>query len=271
MLFVHNIIMKKIFGIILIVLLFWSTLIEPNLLLVKKYKIVNHDLYGSRIVFVSDLHLKSATSHRLDNLVAKIKEQNPDMLLFGGDFFDGTQTVDISVMDSVIASLGTLKPTYGIYAVLGNHEWLVDRNRAKKLFKKHDIALLSDENKCLSISNKKLCIVGLEDILFQNIDISKAMRGTEKTVILLSHSPDVFDAIPNNVDLVLAGHTHGGQVNIPFVGRPIVPSVFGDKYAYGLIEEDGKKMIVTSGIGTSILPIRFNCPPEIVVIDFCKE
>ena len=263
--------MKKIFGIILIVLLFWSILIEPNLLTVKKYKIVNQDLSGFRIIFVSDFHLKSGVSHRLDRLVAKIKEQKPDILLLGGDFFEDTQNEDISVIDSVIASLGSLKPTYGVFAVLGNHEWLVSRNKAKNLFKKHGVVLLSDENKCLSISNKKLCVVGLEDILFQNVDISKAMRGVEKTVILLSHSPDVFGDIPNNVDLVLAGHTHGGQVNIPFVGRPIVPSAFGDKYAYGLIEEDGKKMIVTSGIGTSILPIRFNCPPEIVVVDFCKE
>lgn len=87
-------------------------------------------------------------------------------------------------------------------------------------------------------------------------------------LILLCHSPDVFPKVPKEVNLTLAGHVHGGQVRLPILGSLIVPSNYGDKYSQGLIEENGKKMIVTKGIGNSILNVRFNCIPEIVVIEF---
>ena len=78
----------------------------------------------------------------------------------------------------------------------------------------------------------------------------------------------MFPQIPDNIFLTLAGHTHGGQIRLPFIGALIIPSEYGEKYAKGLIKENNKTMIVTKGIGTSILPLRFNCPPEIVVIEF---
>ena len=82
---------------------------------------------------------------------------------------------------------------------------------------------------------------------------------------LLTHTPDVFPGVPTDVALTLAGHTHGGQVNLPFLGRLIVPSIYGERFAYGLIEETGRRLYVTSGIGTAIIPVRFRTPPEIVV------
>ena len=85
---------------------------------------------------------------------------------------------------------------------------------------------------------------------------------------MLTHSPDEFYKIPNNVNLILAGHTHGGQVVLPFIGAILTGSKYKDKFLYGLKEIDGKKIITTKGIGVSILPLRFNCPPEIMVIEF---
>jgi len=85
-------------------------------------------------------------------------------------------------------------------------------------------------------------------------------------VILLTHTPDVFPEVPASVALTLAGHTHGGQVYIPGIGRPVVPSRFGDRYAYGHIVEEGRHLFVSAGIGTAILPLRFLTPPELVVI-----
>jgi predicted MPP superfamily phosphohydrolase len=85
-------------------------------------------------------------------------------------------------------------------------------------------------------------------------------------MIAITHNPDIFPAIPESVALTLAGHTHGGQVDIPFVGRPVVPSRFGQRYAAGLIQEGTKKLFVTTGIGTSIIPVRFRVPPEIVIL-----
>ena len=85
---------------------------------------------------------------------------------------------------------------------------------------------------------------------------------------MLTHTPDMFPKVPDDVNLTLAGHTHGGQIRIPFLGPIFTASIHRDKYSKGFIEENEKKMIVTTGIGVSILPIRFNCPPEIVVIEF---
>ena len=111
-------------------------------------------------------------------------------------------------------------------------------------------------------------IAGVEDLTTSQADITKALRNTKKPTILLTHSPDIFPNIPNNVFLTLAGHTHGGQIRIPMIGALIVPSDFGNKYSYGLVNENDKSMIITKGIGTSILPVRFCCFPEILVINF---
>jgi predicted MPP superfamily phosphohydrolase len=85
-------------------------------------------------------------------------------------------------------------------------------------------------------------------------------------VILISHSPDIFPDVPARVNLTLAGHTHGGQVCLPLVGRLIVPSHYGQRFAYGHIIEGGRHLFVTSGVGTSIIPVRFRVPPEIAML-----
>ena len=96
----------------------------------------------------------------------------------------------------------------------------------------------------------------------------KALGTIDKPAILLSHTPDIFPKVPKSVNITLAGHTHGGQVRIPIFGPIFTASAYHDKYAKGLIIEKGKKLITTTGIGVSILPIRFNCLPEVVVIEF---
>jgi predicted MPP superfamily phosphohydrolase len=94
--------------------------------------------------------------------------------------------------------------------------------------------------------------------------IAKVPQG--KPTIALTHNPDIFPRIPRSVPLLLAGHTHGGQVNLPLIGRPIEPSVFGQRYAAGHVFENDHHLFVTTGIGTSILPVRFRVPPEIVML-----
>lgn len=114
----------------------------------------------------------------------------------------------------------------------------------------------------------KIYIAGVEDKATRTPKIYNALENTKNPVILLTHSPDVFQKVPSGVNLTLSGHVHGGQARLPILGTLIVPSDYGDKYSLGLIEEKGKKMIVTKGIGNSILNVRFNCVPEIVVIEF---
>ena len=127
---------------------------------------------------------------------------------------------------------------------------------------------LSNNNTFVQTEDKGFFIAGVEDLKTGRPDVKKALKGINGAVILLTHSPDVFEDVPDSVNLTLAGHLHGGQVRIPFIGAIFCPSKFGTKYACGYFEENNKKMYVTTGIGTSKLPIRFLCIPEIVVIDF---
>ena len=102
------------------------------------------------------------------------------------------------------------------------------------------------------------------------MSILTALKGTKSPVVMLAHSPDEFPKMPSDVNLTLSGHTHGGQIRLPFVGALFTASRYQNKYAQGYIEEKGEKLIVTRGLGESILPVRFNCKPEIVVIEFVE-
>ena len=113
-------------------------------------------------------------------------------------------------------------------------------------------------------------IAGVEDLQTGNPDIEKAIGQNNKDVILLTHSPDIFPQVPNTVTLTLAGHTPGGQIVFWGMEPLLVPSAYGKKYAYGFKQENGKNLYVSKGLGTSILPLRFNCKPEIVVIEIEK-
>jgi predicted MPP superfamily phosphohydrolase len=114
-----------------------------------------------------------------------------------------------------------------------------------------------------------LCLVSLAVWFWtrpQKIDETIHQVSDAGPIIAVTHNPDIFPKIPARVALTIAGHTHGGQVNLPLVGRPEVPSIFGQRYAAGHIVEDNRHLFVTTGIGTSMIPVRFRVPPEIVVL-----
>lgn len=265
---------KKILNIILflfilpILIFIWAFYIEPNMLVVKHYSIINEKLAGIRIVFASDFHLKSSEEKKLERIVKKINKQEPDIVLLGGDFVNGHDFENTLEIDKIARGLSNIKSKYGICSVLGNHDWWLDGEGIKHNLKKENINVLLNENKVIKINSQDVFIAGTEDLITREPDIKKTLQNTTSPVILVTHSPDIFPQIPSSVDLTLAAHTHGGQVIIPFLGPLIVPSDYGSKYAVGLIEENNKKMIVSKGIGTSIISVRFNCAPEIIVIDF---
>lgn len=264
------------FFIILSILFFfvfiWGVGIEPNLLIVKHYKIQNKNLAGLKIVFTSDFHLKKSENQKLKKIVKKINSQNPDIVLLGGDFVN-CQSYKCTLHPQKIAKeIGNIKAKYGVYSVLGNHDYLLDANAIRQFLSQYNVTVLINQNSCINISNnRKLCISGFDCFSPSEDDINEILKPNHLPIILLSHSPDVFPEVPDFVDLTLAGHTHGGQINIPFYGPIFVPSDYGTKYAAGLIKEKNKKMIVSKGIGTSSIHIRFNCLPEIVVIDFVNK
>lgn len=122
-------------------------------------------------------------------------------------------------------------------------------------------------------SRLKFCaarkLIRRADLWTRGADVAASLKHVESDddpVLLLTHNPDIFPDVPPRVSLTLAGHTHGGQVNFPFFGRLVVPSRYGQRYAMGHVVEGGRHLFVSGGVGTSILPVRFRVPPEIVVI-----
>lgn len=252
----------KFILIILVILFVYSVIVEPNILTVKQVEISDERLKGLRIVFASDFHFKPYEKYRLTRIVKKINAQNPDIILLGGDYVNGHKkgnTLDTAIISK---GLGSLKSKYGTFAVMGNHDGWQGKKGIIDAFEAAGIKVL--ENSSQNIEG--FSVAGVEDLQTGNPGMKKAFTGVKSPAILLTHTPDMIDEIPQEAVLTLAGHTHGGQV---VLYKPLtVPSKYGTKYAYGLFEENGKKMFVSRGLGTSILPLRFNCFPEIVVIEF---
>ena len=170
--------------------------------------------------------------------------------------------------EPIADELGGLQPPLGAVAVLGNHDWWYDGERVRRALESRDIQVLENQNLLLTFRGRSFWLCGLADLFTRGDQLSQTLAriGNDEPVLVLTHNPDIFPKVPDRVSLTLAGHTHGGQVNFPIVGRLIVPSRFGQRYAYGFIEESGRKLFVTGGVGTSILPVRFRVAPEIVIL-----
>ena len=141
-------------------------------------------------------------------------------------------------------------------------------NKMRQELEAAGITVLENENVYLDIDGKRLYLAGLADDLTRSPDFIRALNKTDMAkTLLITHSPDVFDLIPQEIPLTLAGHTHGGQVAIPFYGPVIVPSKFGRRFAGGEYIENGKRMIIGRGLGTSLLPVRSKCLPPILVLE----
>lgn len=251
-----------------VVLFVWAYTIEPNLIEVKHYKLKDEKLAGLRIVFASDFHVAKQDLHRFQKIIRTIQCQNPDIILLGGDFIKGHKEQNSMSPERIAAKLRKLKAPYGIFAVLGNHDWYIGGRKMKHALQAAGILVLENDNEVIRHNGQIFTIAGVADKNTCVPDLALALNNTPQPRILLTHSPDVFPDIAEPVNLVLAGHTHGGQIKLPFFGALLVPSEHGRRYAEGLIEENGIKMIVSKGLGTSLMPLRFNCRPEILVIEF---
>ena len=135
-------------------------------------------------------------------------------------------------------------------------------------------SVLEDTAARLNTPAGPLWVAGISDLWTGRHDLEAALSAVKDDgapVVLLTHNPDVFPLVPDRVTLTLAGHTHGGQVRFPFVGRPIVPSRFGQRFAAGHVVESGRHLFVATGLGTSILPIRFRVPPAVAMLTLVSE
>lgn len=221
---------------------------------------------GFRIAFVSDLHYKSLFKEKgLNNLVELLREQQADVLLIGGDLHEGCEYVP-----PVIAALAEVKTPMGAYAVLGNNDYEACYSDIVREMDKRGMHLLEHKVDTLKRNGEEILIAGVRNPfdLKQNGTSPTLGLSPKDFVILLTHTPDYAEDVPiTNTDLVLAGHTHGGQVTLFGLYAPILPSHYGQRFRTGLeYNSQLTPMIITNGIGTSNKNIRLFAPSEVVMI-----
>ena len=200
-------------------------------------------------------------------IVEQINALEPDIVLFAGDFVSDKAVATTSFgAEEALAPLADLTPPLGSVAVLGNHDyWRNDSAIAQALIGGGVNVL---RNEALAVG--PLAIGGVDDDVTGHADVSgtvEKLRQMPGLNIVLSHSPDIFPAVPSDISMVFAGHTHCGQIAPPLVGPIFTASKFGRRYACGIVRENGRTLIVGAGLGTSILPLRLGVPPDLWVID----
>ncbi len=229
-----------------------------------------------RVVVLADLHVGSPFNgiDKLREIVDLSNRQRPELVLVPGDFLMDRVLGGTRVMPEQVAEeLSRLSAPLGIWATLGNHDWLLGSRRIIAAFEARGIQVLEDHAVRLVRNGAPFWLVGIDDFLEGQHDIRKAMSGVtdDAPMLMVTHNPDVFPELPARASLVVAAHTHGGQVRLPLIGSPIVPSLFGQRFVAGHIVEQGRHLFVSTGLGTSGLGVRFRVPPEIAVLDLYPD
>lgn len=267
--------------------------IESRLLLHVQYHEVRPDNWPRgrrlRIAVVSDPHLGDPYMpvDRYAEIVDATNALAPDLTVLLGDYpaGRGLEMRPVAMADFARVSAG-LKAPLGVYAILGNHDWWDDEAaqlagrgpvRIRRLLERRGIQVLENDAVRLRGGGHDFWLLGLGDQLalrrpngrhrgVDDLAGTLAKAGDGAPAILLAHEPDIFPRVPPWVALTLSGHTHGGQIRL-FGYSPIVPSDYGNRYAYGHVVEDGRNLVVSGGLGCSLLPVRIGVPPEITVVE----
>jgi hypothetical protein len=226
---------------------------------------------GFRIAVLADLHVGSLHNglENLRKIVDSTQRAEPDLVLIAGDLvIHGVIGGDFVSPEDSARELGRLSAPAGVFAVLGNHDWWLNAERVRDALESQGIPVLEDRSQEILGGQCKFWLAGVGDFWESPHDIDAALEGVPEndSTVLFTHNPDLFPLVPSRVALTIAGHTHGGQVYIPGLGRLVVPSKFGERFAIGHIVEDGRHLFVSSGIGTSIVPVRFLVPPEVTML-----
>ncbi len=245
-----------------------------------------------RICALADIHavLPGMSLDRIRQISATTNALAPDVTLLLGDYTRGRkQGWSIATADWA-AALATLKAPLGVHAVLGNHDWWDDREVqlqaggtpvAQTALEANGISVYHNRSIRLHKDGQAFWLAGLGDQLalmparmkgrvktsgLDNLPGTLAQITDDAPIILMAHEPDIFPKVPGRVSLTLSGHTHGGQVRL-FGYSPVVPSIYGNRFAYGHVQEDGRNLIVSGGLGCSMVPVRLGVPPEILLIE----
>lgn len=226
---------------------------------------------GVRIAVLADLHTGSPYNgiDKLEEIIDLTLAARPDLVLLAGDYvIHGVVGGTFTPPEEIAARLSRLEGSMGVYAVLGNHDRWLDGPRVERALESAGIPVLENESTSVQHGACRFWLAGISDFRTSTPDVDAALAAVPEAapVIVFTHNPDIFPEIPPRVSLTIAGHTHGGQVYIPGIGRPIVPSIYRQRYAAGHVVERGRHLFVSTGLGTSILPVRFLVPPEVSVL-----
>jgi len=225
---------------------------------------------GLRIALLADLHYGPFfTLAHIREVVAATNALGADIIFLGGDYVYRFAKYIVPVM----RELGALSAPMGVFAVLGNHDIDAGRRLSSEQLKRNGIREITNTGTYLTRGGERLWLAGVDSCIqgHPNIPASLAGIGPEEPALMLTHSPDLIEELRDKrVKLAFAGHTHAGQVYLPLIGSPIVPSNYGQKYRYGLVDGPTTRVFVTSGVGAIFPPLRIDCPAEIALLTLAR-
>ena len=230
-------------------------------------------LEGFTIALLSDFHYDPFFSaHPLRSAIGMVNQLRPDMIALTGDFVSvpifGDPADGASAAEPCAQLLRKLQAPHGLWAVMGNHDVYSDSDRVTAALRAVGIQVLSNQSNPIERDGSRFWLSGVDDVLGGAADLDSTLHSipTGEATILLAHEPDYADyASEHPVDLQLSGHSHGGQVRLPFIGPLFLPEL-ARKYVRGLFTIGGLTLYTNAGLGTVRVPVRLNCPPEITLL-----
>jgi len=259
----------------------YAAAIEPQGLVVTRYRLTPPRWTAGRnltITVIADLHAGGPDMllPHIRRVVDTANSLGSDLVVLLGDYVARYHFTNQRVPEAKwAAELARLSAPLGTWAILGNHDWWYDLAGVRRALAGVGIPVLENDAVRLGAEGHRLWLAGIGDQLayrlgphrYRGVDDlpgTLAQINTEDPVLLMVHEPDIFTRVPDRVALTLAGHTHGGQIRLPLIWPAFVPSEYGARFAYGHVIEDDRHLIVSGGLGTSIIPARLGVPPEIV-------
>ncbi|MEW6232118.1 MAG: metallophosphoesterase [Chloroflexota bacterium] len=270
----------------------YATRLEPRWLQVTRRDILLPDLpealEGFTVVQLSDFHLgPHVSAEDVRRSVRATNALEADLIVLTGDFVYRSASYGVPCA----RELASLRSRYGVCAVLGNHDIWTDPDAVATSLTEAGIVVLRNERQALEVGGTRLWLLGIEDTGYTGFlgsplgdframwqkaaaALTHLLKGIPDAEprLLLVHNPDFTEMLPEGrIDLGLCGHTHGGQVRLPFIGAPVLPSCFGQKYTSGLVRGLRTLVYVNRGIGLISPPVRLNCRPEITILSLWRS
>lgn len=255
----------------------YAVCIEPFRLVITNWTVETpkwQDNPPLKIVLIADTHAKfpSMTEAHIESIVERANAQNPDLILLLGDYV-ATHPFGLALTpEEGTSPYKKLKAPCGVFAIVGNHDLHPEDESAGwiEALAATDIPVLRNEARKVTCGDHSFWIAGIDELWYGGANVKKTIDqiADDAPAIMMMHNPDSFPDVTERLALSVAGHTHGGQIVMPFYGplEAVIPSKFGLRYVYGHIQEEGKDLVVTSGLGMTGIPARFLRPPEIAVV-----